>query len=111
MTRTNKLTLGFAIAALMLTTAGNAMAEGKWAHNHPRRHQVNQRLDNQNARINREVREGEMTRGQARDLHTEDHAIRQEERTMAGEHHGHITRQEQRELNQQENVVSRQIGQ
>jgi hypothetical protein len=34
----------------------------------------------------------------------------QEERLMASQHGGCITRQEQRTLNHQENVVNRQIG-
>ena len=33
-----------------------------------------------------------------------------EERFMAAQHGGHITRAEQRALNQQENAVSREIG-
>ena len=47
---------------------------------------------------------------QAQKLHAEDHAIRKEERTMASTNGGHITKAEQRALNQQENQVSRQIG-
>ncbi len=88
----------------------SAAAETQWERNHPRRDQVNDRLENQNRRINREVREGEISRSQANKLHREDHAIRQEERTMARQNNGHITRTEQKALNQQENAVSRQIG-
>ena len=98
--------LGAAFATFLSSTA---MA-GKWAENHPRRAEVNGRLENQNRRINQEVREGEITKGQAKQLQTEDHAIRQEERTMAKTNNGHITGAEQKALNQQENVVSRQIG-
>ena len=47
---------------------------------------------------------------EAKQLHAEDHAIRTEERAMAGFDGGHFTRAEQRALNQQENAVSRQIG-
>ncbi|MGB7832082.1 MAG: hypothetical protein WBL84_07715, partial [Xanthobacteraceae bacterium] len=89
---------------------GAACAQSNWAQNHPRREQVNDRLANQNRRINQEVREGEITKGQARQLHQEDHAIRQEERGMAKLNGGHITPAEQKALNQQENAVSRQIG-
>jgi hypothetical protein len=56
------------------------------------------------------VREGEITRRQANKLHAQDHFIRHEERFAAGQHGGHITRAEQRSLNQQENGVSREIG-
>jgi hypothetical protein len=100
-----------ALSAVMVSTSiVGAMAETQWERNHPRRDQVNDRLENQSRRINREVREGEITRGQANQLHREDHAIRQEERTMSGLNNGHITRSEQKALNQQENAVSRQIG-
>jgi hypothetical protein len=87
-----------------------AMAETQWERNHPRRDQVNDRLENQNGRINREVREGEISQAQANRLHREDHAIRQEERTMSRLNNGHITPAEQKALNQQENAVSRRIG-
>jgi TolA-binding protein len=81
-----------------------------WDKNHPRRAEVNARLANQNRRINKEVREGEMSKGQAAQLHRQDHQIRKEERTMASMNGGHITKSEQRALNQQENHVSREIG-
>jgi hypothetical protein len=95
-------------AALAQTPA--PAADGQWAKSHPRRAQVNGRLANQNRRIHKEVKEGEITKGQAAQLHAQDHAIRQEERTMASTHGGHITKAEQRALNQQENQVSREIG-
>ena|SRR5215467_10486991 len=103
-----------AVIAMSLAFTGitvvNAMAETKWERNHPRRDQVNDRLENQNRRINRELREGEITKGQARQLHSEDRAIRNEERTMSKFNNGHITPAEQKSLNQQENAVSKQIG-
>jgi hypothetical protein len=90
--------------------AGSAMAETQWEQNHPRRDQVNDRLQNQNKRIRNEVKEGELSKGQAAKLHHKDHQIRKEERLMASQNGGHITKQEQGALNQQENRVSRQIG-
>ena len=59
----------------------------------------------------KEVREGEMSHAEAARLHRDDHHIRQEERDVASQNGGHITRQEDDALNQQENRVSRQIGQ
>ncbi len=105
-----KALLATVLTGLIVTTT-SAMAETQWQHNHPRRVEVNHRLNHQDQRIHREVREGEMNRQQARQLHTEDHQIRQEERDMARQNGGHITKQEQRTLNQQENAVSHQIGQ
>jgi hypothetical protein len=85
-------------------------AHKNWNKDHPRRHEVNSRLNNQNKRIKKEVKEGEINKGQAAKLHKEDHQIRQEERSMASQNGGHITKQEQKTLNQQENAVSNQIG-
>jgi hypothetical protein len=96
--------------AVVATAASAAFAETQWERNHPRRDQVNDRLANQNRRINHELKEGEITKQQAHQLHREDHAIRQEERDMAKINGGHITRGEQKTLNQQENAVSHQIG-
>jgi hypothetical protein len=111
MSRTITTTV-FAVAVAMLgSSITGALADSKRARNHPRRDQVNDRLANQDRRINKEYREGELTRGQANRLHREDRAIRREERTMSGLNNGHITPAEQKSLNQQENAVSKQIGQ
>ena len=90
--------------------ATSALAETQWEKDHPRRDQVNDRLARQNNRIKKEVAEGEMSKSKAAKLHKEDRQIRQEERMMASQNGGHITKQEQKTLNQQENAVSRQIG-
>jgi hypothetical protein len=99
-------------ATLALTgLATSALADDtQWQKDHPRREQVNNRLANQNNRIKQERKEGEITKAQAQKLHSEDHAIRREERTMASTNGGHITKAEQKSLNQQENQVSKQIG-
>jgi hypothetical protein len=98
-------------SAFILSAAGSVMAATKdWNKDHPRRAEVNQRLNNQDHRINQERKEGEISKAQAQKLHKEDRQIRKEEKMMAAQHGGHITKQEQRTLNQQENVVSRQIG-
>jgi hypothetical protein len=101
------------VAALTVSLAGMAtaaQAETQWQKNHPRRTEVNSRLANQNRRIHKEVKEGEINKAQAAQLHHEDHQIRREERMMASQNGGHITKSEQKVLNQQENQVSKQIG-
>ena len=103
------LTTATAIASLACFTA-TANAVTAWQKAHPRRTEVNHRLANQNRRIHEERKEGEMSKGRAAKLHREDHQIRKEERLMAAQNNGHITKQEQRTLNQQENAVSKQIG-
>jgi hypothetical protein len=88
-----------------------AASGANWKKSHPRRAEVNARLANQNRRIHDEVKEGDMSKAKAAKLHREDRQIRQEERDMAAQNGGHITKAEQRVLNQQENKVSKQIGQ
>lgn len=100
-------------AALLAASAGlctTAHADNQWQKKHPRREQVNDRLHHQDKRIHHEVKEGELSKGQAAALHKDDHQIRQEERDMASQNHGHITKQEKRTLNQQENQTSKAIG-
>ena len=102
------------IVSLMGAAASGAMAgEAKdttWQRNHPRREQVNNRVATQNKRIKTEVKEGEITKAQAATLHKDDRKIRRQERLMASQNGGHITKPEQKALNQQENAVSKQIG-
>ena len=103
--------IGLAVAGVLaIGVAGSAMADTAWQKAHPRREQVNNRLNWQNHRINQQVKEGDLTQQQANQLHQQDWQIRQEERAMASQDGGHITRTEQAALNQQENQISRQIG-
>jgi hypothetical protein len=105
------LTTAAAVSLALAGIATNALAdETQWQKDHPRRTEVNARLNNQNRRIHNEVKDGQINKAQAAQLHSEDHAIRTEERTMASTNGGHITKTEQRALNQQENQVSQQIG-
>lgn len=106
----SKALLITATTTLVAGLAGSASAETQWQKNHPRRAEVNARLKNQNKRINQEVKEGELSKSQASKLHNEDGQIRQEERDMASQNGGHITKSEQKVLNQQENAVSKKIG-
>ena len=111
MSKSSKFALN-AVAALVFTAglAGVAMADTTWEKNHPRRDEVNDRLANQDKRIHKEVKDGQITKSQAAALHKDDHKIRQEERDMAHTDNGHITKLDQKALNQQENVVSKDIG-
>lgn len=102
--------LGFAAVLVSLAgLAGTASAETTWQKNHPRRTQVNHRLANQDKRIHQDVKNGTLTKAQASTLHHEDHQVRQEERDMASQNGGHITKGEQRTLNSQENKISSEI--
>ena len=107
MTRLRTCILGLAGLA---ATIGAADAQ-TFQQEHPRRAEVVGRLGNENARIDAGRREGELSPGQARRLRGEDRAIHAEERADARLNGGRITRGEQRQLNRQENRLSRQIHQ
>ena len=98
-----------AVLVALAGIAGTASAETQWQKDHPRRTEVNHRLDNQDRRIHQDVKNGTLTKSQAATLHHEDHQVRQEERAMASQNGGHITKPEQRVLNGQENKISSQI--
>jgi hypothetical protein len=99
-----------ALTVTVVTLSGNVFAATRFQQTHPRRAQVNSRLNNQNLRIHQEVKDGQISRAQGAALHAEDHTIRNEERFDASLNNSHITRSEQTSLNQQENAVSKQIG-
>ncbi len=110
MYQSGRKTVSFAAALISIAVlVGTASAEDTWQKNHPRRTQVNQRLANQNKRIDADVKNGTMSKSQAAAAHHEDHQVRQEERDMASQNGGHITKSEQHALNQQENGISKQI--
>ena len=93
--------------ALVAAFAAPSLAEGEgkkdWNKEHPRRHEVNKRLKNQNKRAKEGVEDGKLTKDQAAQ-------IRKEERRDAAKHGGHITKKEQNKINRQENRVSGQIN-
>jgi len=106
---TRKFLSAAAVTVGLATVAGTSSAATTWQNCHPRRAEVNSRLQYQNFRIDRDVRDGTLSWHQAAVLHRDDRQIRQEERDMARMDGGHITRSEQRVLNQQENAVSRHL--
>jgi hypothetical protein len=99
------------VGLICLLSLRNSYADENWKKKHPRRAEVNKRLNNQNKRINQGVKSGKLTEQQAQQLKQEDNQIRQEERAMAAQNGGHITKAEQKSLNQQENAVSKEIYQ
>jgi len=100
-----------AIATVGTLLAAPVFAQDtQWQKDHPRREQVNNRLANQNKRITQERKEGEITKAQAQSLRANDKTIRGEEKAMASQDHGHITKTDQKALNQQLNQNSQAIG-
>lgn len=106
--KTNKILAAASIVAFGLISI-SGFAQSNFDATHPRRAEVNGRLRNQNARTDNKVADGTMSRGEAAKIHTQDHAIRTEERRDAAANGGHITKAEQIHINHQENRVSREI--
>jgi len=109
-----RIVLGFSVVSAAPAQAAPTPPAGGhakiWKEKHPRRAQVSNRLDNQNARIKAKRKSGEITAKQAAKLHREDKSLRKEHRAMALRNGGHITKKKQKTLNQQENAISKQIG-
>jgi homoaconitase/3-isopropylmalate dehydratase large subunit len=102
--------LGIVLLGLgLVLSAATSASAAAFNRTHPRRAEVNHRLAIQNARIHHGVKEGTITPQEATQLHAEDRSVRAEERADAAQHDGHITKAEQRDLNQDENAVSRDI--
>ena len=78
--------------------------------NHPRVNQVNRREDHQERRINTERREGKISGVQARQDRRNVRTVNQEKHDMRKEDNGHLTKTDQRSLNQQLNKNSKHIG-
>jgi hypothetical protein len=95
-------------AVAVLGAAGVASAETPFQAHHGRRVEVNHRLAHLSHKITAERRAGLITRTQAHELRAQDRGIRAQERLDASRHGGHITKAEQRRLNRQENVLSRE---
>jgi hypothetical protein len=109
----SKIKTLIAAASLVFAIGGaasSASAATVWQDHHPRRAEVNTRLERQNLRIEQERRMHVLTAYQAERLHMADHRLRFEERRFARHDGGHLTRADQIRLNRQENTISRHIG-
>lgn len=100
----------FASTLLGCVALSAPAAANRWERQHPRRDQVIDRVQNQDRRIREERREGDITTAQARALRVSDRSIRLQQRADARANHGHITRAEQRILDQELNANSNAIG-
>jgi Skp family chaperone for outer membrane proteins len=105
--------IGFGMIAA-LASAG-AMAQSTPTNSttdipgHPRVSEVNQRLDNQQNRIQQGVADGQMNAAQAARDEKQDSNIAQRESRDEAEHDGHLTKQEQKNLNKSLNQDSKRI--
>ncbi|MDF3980735.1 hypothetical protein P3W24_01730 [Luteibacter sp. PPL201] len=88
--------------------AAQAIAQANVA-GHPRVNEVNQRLDNQQNRIDQGVANGTVTQKQAVRDETQDANIARRESVDEARHGGHLTKAEQKRLNHSENQDSKRI--
>jgi hypothetical protein len=100
--------IGLTIGAAMVS--GQVMAQTQSdVPGHPRVNEVNNRLNNQQNRINNGLKNGTMTKGQAERDETRDANIARRESVDEAKHDGHLTKQEQHNLNKSENRNSHDI--
>ena len=97
------------IAAICCVSLGSSLAMAQSVPDHPRVNEVNQRLDNQQARINQGLANGTMTGKQAARDEAHDANIAKRESVDEAKHNGHLTKGEQNRLNRSENRNSRRI--
>jgi hypothetical protein len=97
------------IAVLCCAGFGSSLAMAQDVPDHPRVNEVNQRLDNQQARINQGLANGTMTGKEAARDEAHDANIAKRESVDEAKHDGHLTKAEQNRLNKSENKNSRRI--
>lgn len=94
------------VAFVAATLTVGAMAGTPWAFVYSRPMEVNRRLVNQNQRIDIEMKSDETSRRQVAMLHTYDRQSCYDELATARQGSGHITKLDERGLNQQKNRVN-----
>lgn len=72
-------------------------------------HEINQRKADQQHRIAQGVRSGQLTPHETAHLEHQERGINREERAMRAQNNGHLTRQDKRVINRQQNAESRRI--
>jgi hypothetical protein len=114
-----KITKSLAILAVGgMMTIGSAAAQqsntsgagpGQDDPNHPRVNQVNQREQNQQNRIANGEKNGTLTPGQAANLEKGQQRLENNEKRDMAKDNGHLTKQDQRQLNREANRQSAKI--
>jgi len=116
---TNKITkslLVLAASGLMFVGAAAAQQDntsgagaGKIDPGHPRVNQINQREQNQQNRIGNGVKSGQLTPGETRRLEGGEQRLQNNEKKDMAKDNGHLTKQDQHQLNREANHMSKRI--
>ena len=96
-------------AAAQTSTNTSGAGPGVVDPGHPRVNQVDNRLENQKDRIQQGVKNGTLTKQEARQMWNHDRRIANQERKDMAANGGHLTKQEQHQLNRELNKNSKQI--
>ena len=100
---------GLILAGLCCASLASTAVMAQEVPGHPRVNEVNQRLDNQQARINQGLANGTVTGKQAARDEAHDANIAKRESVDEAKHNGHLIKGEQNRLNRSENRNSRRI--
>ncbi len=107
------------LATSTLITVGSAVAQNpntvgagpdKVDPGHPRVNQVNGRETNQQDRIANGVKSGQLTPGETRRLERGEQRLKTNEKRDMAKDNGHLTRQDQAQLNREANHMSKRIA-
>jgi hypothetical protein len=101
--------LSVIVGAAMISGQAMAQSQDTDVPGHPRINEVNNRLTNQQNRINNGLKNGTMTQGHAERDETRDANIAHRESVDEAKNGGHLTKQEQHNLNKSENHNSKDI--
>jgi hypothetical protein len=82
---------------------------GKDDPNHPRVNQINQREQNQQNRIANGIKNDKLTPGQAANLEKGEQRLQNNEKKDMAKDNGHLTKQDQKQLNKEANHMSNKI--
>jgi len=96
-------------ASVFCALLSSSLAMAQTVPDHPRVNEVNQRLDNQQARIQQGLQHGTLNGKQAAHDERHDANIAKRESVDEAKHNGHLTKGEQNRLNRSENRNSRRI--
>src|SRR5579863_1178484 len=99
------------IAAVQAQSSNTSGAgAGQVDPGHPRVNQVNSRETNQQNRIANGVKSGKLTPGQTARLERGEQRLQNNEKRDMAKDNGHLTKQDQRQLNRESNRMSRRIA-
>ena len=113
-----KSLLVLAVGGLMLSTAAaqtstsntSGAGAGVVDPGHPRVNQINQREENQQDRIANGIKNDKLTPGQAAHLERGEQRLQNNEKKDMAADGGHLTKQDQRQLNREANHMSKRIA-